>query len=1037
MAQTPSTVAQSPGRQIVAAVVTATRRFPRLYVQRFVQGFCRYLPLPVVLLLLVGLLFGSVGSTLGVEFLFFHEEPVKGFGAGFFTAMVIVWVLLVGYVLWLRDAGRHNTPPGSFAGYSGVVLVGFLLTAGAVWLAFNAISYTVLPFEQVHRGDTSARQPAATLTFHKFLFPDSEDAAPHLQIGWKEHAWFWGGAAVGLAVAVALIACGWFGWSARALAWGARRFRRFVPHAPAGTISAGEPERRARKRFELFCAVLGLVAVLLVGGGDMNPSAGWRWFLVAGGTAVGLGASWVALRRGGGPGFFVFLVAHLLAAHLVVTWLAHKTSDWRVATAGAVGGWWLGAVVGSAFAATFVYGVRHSSGERLRTLFRDHALHPQDKFRAQVYAGACTLAVAGLVLFGVFTTGIILGSWLTPACMCLFPIFVGVLGYGLLSLVVRSELTVALATVAVLFLLAGGVQRYKYQIDYAAPESVSEGDPRMDYDHPLDLTGQLKFEREQRWKLNCLAQQAYAETRPCLEWKKGTQDNVEKQYAELDKNQRLLPLKLFVPSSSSAIGVVSEFPKYKSGDVDHLLPPRELGFANKSPDAWTACPPAEPRPLVIVTVSGGALRAAAWTHAILAELELLFAEKQIDFPAHVRIIAGASGGMFGAATYVVSLPKPGCDRSDREKALREEYTNLVKDSLTPLMHQAVFGDLPNLFSPWPHRYDRGQALEEAWRKNGLTKLTAKTFADLRAGEAEGWRPSLVFSPMIVEDGRRLLFSNLDLRYAVSNDAPILRPNSPHTVQPWKEVQNLSREALEFFRMFPGERNRLPISTAVRLSASFPVLSPAAVLPTVPRRRIVDAGYYDNYGVSLASAWLFSLSHKQWIQTHASKVLLIQIRAYESETARTLGRVEDAGPLVHPEKSGLFGRATEDFTTPLIGANRARESSASFRNDEQLEQLAWYLRSEIDKDIDFKVLTLELKLSEDDYPLNWYMPQKKTQYIRCYARRLIRGGPPEECEPIQMGQEKPTEPRRQQLIEWWEKPSPGAGNRGSACGPPCP
>jgi hypothetical protein len=33
------------------------------------------------------------------------------------------------------------------------------------------------------------------------------------------------------------------------------------------------------------------------------------------------------------------------------------------------------------------------------------------------------------------------------------------------------------------------------------------------------------------------------------------------------------------------------------------------------------------------------------------------------------------------------------------------------------------------------------------------------------------------------------------------------------------------------------------------------VSPAAWLPTKPRVRIVDAGYYDNYGVDIAAHWL--------------------------------------------------------------------------------------------------------------------------------------------------------------------------------------
>jgi hypothetical protein len=42
-----------------------------------------------------------------------------------------------------------------------------------------------------------------------------------------------------------------------------------------------------------------------------------------------------------------------------------------------------------------------------------------------------------------------------------------------------------------------------------------------------------------------------------------------------------------------------------------------------------------------------------------------------------------------------------------------------------------------------------------------------------ADERMGWRPSLVFTPMMVEDGRRLLISNLDLAFATRNVGGLL------------------------------------------------------------------------------------------------------------------------------------------------------------------------------------------------------------------------------------------------------------------------
>ncbi|HKO90053.1 MAG TPA: hypothetical protein VJU61_02810, partial [Polyangiaceae bacterium] len=61
---------------------------------------------------------------------------------------------------------------------------------------------------------------------------------------------------------------------------------------------------------------------------------------------------------------------------------------------------------------------------------------------------------------------------------------------------------------------------------------------------------------------------------------------------------------------------------------------------------------------------------------------------------------------------------------------------------------------------------------------------------------------------------------------------------------------LTRSGFELARLLPEAFGAFPVRTAARLSAAFPYVSPAAVLPTQPRRRVVDAGYYDNYGVSI-------------------------------------------------------------------------------------------------------------------------------------------------------------------------------------------
>src|SRR5262249_42152520 len=193
---------------------------------------------------------------------------------------------------------------------------------------------------------------------------------------------------------------------------------------------------------------------------------------------------------------------------------------------------------------------------------------------------------------------------------------------------------------------------------------------------------------------------------------------------------------------------------------------------------------------------------------------------------------------------------------------------------------------------------RGHVLEEQW-----TTLD-RSFAAIRDGEAEGWRPSLVFTPMVVETGRRLIFSNLDLfglteaRAVDRDDVSLLPSDRDRVAGDGARTQEIgagrlySRTTVEFFRAFPaiydGPGSDAPadpedvfkIRTAARMNASFPYISPAVSLPVWPPRRVVDAGFYDNFGVDLALVWAFL--NRRWIRGNTSGLALVQIRAFESE-----------------------------------------------------------------------------------------------------------------------------------------------------------
>ncbi len=174
------------------------------------------------------------------------------------------------------------------------------------------------------------------------------------------------------------------------------------------------------------------------------------------------------------------------------------------------------------------------------------------------------------------------------------------------------------------------------------------------------------------------------------------------------------------------------------------------------------------------------------------------------------------------------------------EALRQDVS---RDSLTPLTKRMVLHVLFPGFAQRPP--DRGDAIQEAWLAS-TRGVFGQTVRSLREGETAGWRPSLILSPMIVEDGRRLLISNLDLDAVATQATRVQGP--------------LGRGALEFARLFT-DAAALKLGTAARMSATFPYVMPAVELPTAPPLRMVDAGYYNKHGVSLAAAWLLRQSER--------------------------------------------------------------------------------------------------------------------------------------------------------------------------------
>jgi hypothetical protein len=342
-------------------------------------------------------------------------------------------------------------------------------------------------------------------------------------------------------------------------------------------------------------------------------------------------------------------------------------------------------------------------------------------------------------------------------------------------------------------------------------------------------------------------------------------------------------------------------------------------------DAWRRAEATRP-PLVVVATSGGAYRAAFWTGMVLDEMASRPSTRPLA--RSVRLLTGASGGMVASAYFAALAPRdrdapwPSVEEKLREDifafrdrgnaAERGPFATTFpsdRDGLSPVAQQLLQRDVVryltspligwNRLGDWDLWHDRGLVLEEQWRTLGVT------FAALAPGIREGWRPAILLSPMMVETGQPLLISSIDLGTLV-RDAP---------------------EAEELFARFPAAFDTLLLRTAVRMNASFPYVSPAVSLPADPPRRVVDAGYYDNYGVNVAAMWLSDPDVRTWVTKNTRGVVLVEIRA-EPTTAP---------PWCH-QPPNWAGVASQGLTTPMEGVASARSASMRFRNEQEIRSV---------------------------------------------------------------------------------------------------
>ncbi|MEZ4721703.1 MAG: patatin-like phospholipase family protein [Flavobacteriales bacterium] len=264
---------------------------------------------------------------------------------------------------------------------------------------------------------------------------------------------------------------------------------------------------------------------------------------------------------------------------------------------------------------------------------------------------------------------------------------------------------------------------------------------------------------------------------------------------------------------------------------------------------------------VILNVPGGGLRSAMWTIQSIAEANEI---SEGSLWNNMLLISGSSGGMIGAAYLREYYWRKQHHETDLHT--RDLVADMSEDKLNPVAATAVLNDLFFRFKTFEYdgkTYTRDRALAFEKKLDIDTRgWLNRRLGDYTALEMAAEMPLLILAPTISDDGRKLLISAQPISYLCTiNDSTQLNEN------------------VEFTRMFEkqGAKN-LNFISALRMSATFPYVFPAANLPTDPDIEILDAGIRDNYGMS--NTLKFIHFYKEWLKNNTSAIVIIQVRDQE-------------------------------------------------------------------------------------------------------------------------------------------------------------
>ena len=354
--------------------------------------------------------------------------------------------------------------------------------------------------------------------------------------------------------------------------------------------------------------------------------------------------------------------------------------------------------------------------------------------------------------------------------------------------------------------------------------------------------------------------------------------------------------------------------------------------------------------LIILNTSGGGLRSALWTLNVLQSIDSLFGEDL--FSKQLQFVTGASGGLIGAAYYrELLLQEREGKISNRIDAKYMDW--LSRDLLNRLSFSISTSDIFFRFQKVEvngnyYSKDRGYAFEQELNAN-LENAFSKSLGDYRAPEKSGVIPTFIFTPTIVNDGRRLLIGAQHHGYLYAST------NVDDKIGLDTQLENV--EYLKFFEDHSPED--VAYTSVLRMSATFPYIMPMITMPTNPGMQVMDAGIRDNYGTKTTVRYLMSI--EEWIEENTSGVIILKIR----DTKKTLDGE-------NYKEIGLLERLFLPFSNMYGNFPRVQD----FNQD---ELLSISLNS---FDFPVNIVTFNLRENFDDrIALSWHLTKQEKKKIK--------------------------------------------------------